>query len=57
MINVSDIPCLREHFERLAAAKQEAVESKEPQVQYARAPDGPGYQRSARPPAVQRNVR
>jgi hypothetical protein len=26
-------------------------------VQYARAPDGPGYQRSARPPAVQRNVR
>jgi hypothetical protein len=26
-------------------------------VEYARAPDGPGYQRSARPPAVQRNVR
>jgi hypothetical protein len=57
MINVADLPCLREHFERVAATEQEAAKSKEPQVQYARAPDGPGYQPSGRPVVMQRNNR
>lgn len=57
MINIRDIPCLQEHFERVAAAEQQAAEGAEPQTQYARAPDGPGHQISGRPPVTQRNTR
>lgn len=57
MIDLSNVPCLREHFERIAAAEQEAAESERAEVQYARAPDGQGYKPTGRPAATQRNSR
>jgi hypothetical protein len=57
MINVADLPCLREHFERVALAEDVEAKTEAPEMQYARAPDGPGYRSDSRPPAVQRSRR
>jgi hypothetical protein len=87
MINIADLPAVRDQFERAAAASKEqcaaptadvadacappgysvadlpAVKAQllrepVPAVEYARAPDGPGYQvANGRPPAMQRNSR
>jgi hypothetical protein len=87
MINIADLPVVRDQLERAAAAPQEqrvappadavgagapgaysvadlpAVKAQlsrapEPAIEFARAPDGPGYQAAnGRPPATQRNSR
>jgi hypothetical protein len=57
MIDLNAIPCLQGHPALVAEAEPEAVESEKQEVQYARAPDGPGCQPSGRPAATQRNSR
>jgi hypothetical protein len=57
MIDITKIPCLRDHPALAAAPEMEPAESEKQEVQYARAPDGPGYQPSGRPAATQRNNR
>lgn len=53
MFDVTKLPCLREHFEQVAAAEEKVAAAETPPVEYADAPDGPGYQSAGRPPAIQ----
>lgn len=57
MIDLKSVPCLQDHFEQIALTEQKAVEAVAQEVQYARAPAGPGYQPAGRPATTQRNSR
>jgi hypothetical protein len=57
MIDVKDIPAIRALIEQGEAQARPEAEAQVEVVEYARAPDGPGYRPTGRPPAMQRNNR
>ena len=59
MIKIAELPAVQAQLQRDAAAQeaQASIETEPQEVQYARAPAGPGYQPAGRPAATQRNSR
>jgi len=57
MIKIADNPVVREQLANAPAATGEAARPAPEPIEYARAPDGPGFQPTGRPAATQRNPR